>query len=246
MLPLLLLSCGKQGGFTDTLGNAAGSASPVLAREVVGIHMLSADTDYREPCHYVTEGLIKQTFGIDHDAELIENTQANGCTFEWDGRVVRIAFGGHKPYASVYHAEYAFDKRYQPKQAGVTSGLGGADGPAEAASGPNPAGTAGSVGTPAQIPGNKRDSTMANDTSRTPAHITPRASMPTEKAESQGAFVAMKGIGDKALWEPGRNTIHVLYNNHIINVQIMAGETQAKQKQQAAMLARVLIDGLSH
>jgi len=58
--------------------------------------------------------------------------------------------------------------------------------------------------------------------------------------------VAVKGIGDKAIWEPDRSTIHVLVNNHIINVQVKSGALPEAQKQHAIKLVKVLIDGLMH
>jgi len=135
-LPFLIFACGKPSVTSDNANSAGGTASPFLAREVVGTHMLSNDANYEEPCHYLNEEFIKGAFDLEHNIELTEHTQANGCTFEWDNNAVRVAFVGTRPFPSVYHAEYAFDKRYQPKQVGTTSGMSIAGEQGEAYTGP--------------------------------------------------------------------------------------------------------------
>ena len=52
----------------------------------------------------------------------------------------------------------------------------------------------------------------------------------------------MSGIGDKAVWEPAKNTLHVLMNNHILSVGINTKVAPAVRQQQAVQLAGVVLN----
>jgi hypothetical protein len=149
-----------------------------------------------------------------------------------------IAFGDSKPYQSIYKAEDTFDKLYQAKPAAVLSA------PVEevteaAPSGPEPAGTSAETAA--------ADSTHANTDDKHPTHAGVTAATPplTAHAVSKGNFEAVPNVGDKAVWDATTGALHVLYNNHIINVMVETkGKSEAK-KQQAESLADVLIEKIS-
>ncbi len=57
-----------------------------------------------------------------------------------------------------------------------------------------------------------------------------------------GNFVAMTGVGDKAVWEPAKSTLHVLYNNHIVNVRVQTKANEATRQQKASSLANLVLN----
>lgn len=247
---LLFTSCfqGDNASANDDANDAAGTGSPYLAREVTGVWLLSTDQrfGYDEPCNTLEEGLIENMFNVKETEKLETLDYPNGCQFKWAEGTVSVAFGGAKPYSSIYDAEYQFNKMYQGR-AGQVSGQMGETQEKPSYHGPNPEGTG--AERPAIEPkGGARadvdeDASPSNDSSSTTSGITPAAEQFTKPAVSVGRFIAVSGVGDKAVWEPAKNTIHVLYNNHIISVgvQTKAG-TPAQKQQKAASLAEIVLD----
>ena len=241
--PLLCLACGNPD--TDDANDAAGTASPYLAREVVGVHMLSNDTDYDKPCNVLGEEFVRATFNLGATTELVELDYPNGCTFEWDGNKVSLAFGGQKPYPSIYHAEYIFDKFYQGG-AGQVSGQSGETGQKAPLSGPATQGIG--AERPATEPEGPAsadidaDSTAGNDSSNSISGVTSAATQFAKPVVSTARFMAVPSVGDKAVWEPSAGAMHVLYNNHIINVTVTTKDTPVVRQQRAQSLAVVLLD----
>lgn len=247
---LLLSSCfqGDNAPTTDDANDAAGTASPYLAKEVAGVHMLSEDHlfGYDEPCTMLEEGFIENLIDAD---EMTTLDHENGCEFHTPKGNVTVAFGGPKPYPSIYHAEYIFNKTYQG-QVGQVSGQMGKTGEKPAISGPEPAGTG--AERPAIEPeGGAQadvddDASTPNDSSNSVSGVTSAATQFTPPAVSTGRFVAVSGIGDKAVWEPAKNTLHVLMNNHILSVGIQTKATPAVRQQQAVQLAGVVLNNFTH
>ena len=246
--PLLcLMSCfkGDNATTTDAANDAAGTASPYLAREVVGVHMLTTDANYDEPCNVLGEEFVRSTFNLGATTEMVELDYPNGCTFEWGGNKVSLAFGGSKPYPSIYHAEYIYDKNYQGGAAQV-SGQSGETGQKAPLSGPATQGT-GAERPVAEPEGSgsgdiDADSTAGNDSSNSVSGVTSAAVQFAKPVISTGRFVAVPGVGDKAVWEPAAGALHVLYNNHIVNITVSTKDTPAVRQQRARSLAEVLID----
>ena len=89
--------------------------------------------------------------------------------------------------------------------------------------------------------GVKKDIVATNDSATTVSGVTAAAVMTTAPATSSRKEIAVEGIGDKAVWEPATHTLHVLYNNHIVNVQVKTNDSQATQQQRAAMIANVIL-----
>jgi hypothetical protein len=250
-LPVLFLSScfkGDNATTTDGANDAAGTGSPYLAKRVVGVNMLSNDADYDEPCNVLGEEFVRGTFKLGATTEIAELDYPNGCTFEWGGNKVSLAFGGQKPYPSLYHAEYIFNKKYQDGAAPEAEEME-EHGEKAPLSGPAPGGTG--AERPATSPeGSKSadidaDATPDNDSSNSVSGITPVAAKFTKPAVSTGQFIAVPGLGDKAVWEPAKGAMHVLYNNHIVNVTVSTKDAPAVQKEHAQSLAEVLIDKIA-
>ncbi|CCH52150.1 hypothetical protein BN8_01124 [Fibrisoma limi BUZ 3] len=244
-IPLVSLSScfqGDNGNTVDDANDAGGTGSPYLAREVSGTWLLSTDHRfaYDAPCNVLDEGMIQSTFNVGLLEELSVTDARNGCTFEWEGNQVSVAFGGPKPYPSIYHAEYIFDKMYQPSKQGITTGQMGDVG-AESLFGPDPTGTVSER--PPVLPTSPagRDTLAQNDTATTVARIPPQATVFTEPAVNTVTGVAITGVGDKAIWEPAKNTLHVLYNNHILNLKVQTKEKPEVRMNKAVQLAGVLL-----
>jgi hypothetical protein len=224
---------------TDEANDAGGTASPYLAREVVGVHMLSNDANYDEPCNYLAEEFVRGTFKLGADVTIEKSDSPKGCSFRWADNEVTVSFGSRKPYPSIYHAEYVFDKTYQP---GVAQPYENTERKL-ALSGPSPEGTGAeqpaesATGIAAQ-----RDTSAANDTATSVSRVTAAATTLTTPATSAGRFLAYPGLGDKAVWEPSARVMHMLVNNHILNISIRTNGKPAQQQAQAAILANVIMN----
>lgn len=251
-LPVLFLSScfkGDNATTTDSANDAAGTGSPYLAREVAGVRMLTTDANYDEPCNILGEELVRSTFKLGTATEIAELDYPNGCTFEWGGNKVSLAFGGSKPYPSIYHAEYIFDKNYQGG-AGQVSGQMGVAGGKAPISGPATEGTGAErpVAEPEgpNSPDIDADTNLDNDSSNSVSGVTSAATQFAKPVVSTGRYAAVSDVGDKAVWEPAAGAMHVLYNNHIVNVTVATKETPTVRKQRAQSLAEVLIDKIAN
>lgn len=250
---LLLTSCfqGDNATVTDDANDAAGTGSPYLAREVVGVHLLSEDHrfGYDEPCNVLDEGFLQSMFDIKETDKLETVDGQNGCEFRWKGGLASISFGGPRPYQSMYHAEYEFNKRYQPGQPNQVSGQSGETSEKPALSGPNPEGTG--AERPAIEPKGgagadmDEDTSAANDSSDRVSGVTPAAAQFTKPAVTTGRFTTIANVGDKAVWEAAKNTMHVLYNNHIVSVRVETKGDVVARQQKAAALVNILLDRFS-
>ena len=63
--------------------------------------------------------------------------------------------------------------------------------------------------------------------------------------QSPSAGEAVGQVGDKAIWEPGKKVLHVLYNNHVFSVVAQMPGSQASLKQGAIGLARLVIESVN-
>ncbi|GAB3884302.1 hypothetical protein [Spirosoma agri] len=225
--PVLCFACGTSD--SDSISDAAGTASPFLAKQVVGVNTLSVYGDYDKPCNILDEAYMRGAFSISEETELKEADEHNGCEFEWGGNKIALSFGGVKPFESIYTAEYMFDKMYQGKA-----------GHSEAAAKPAPS-VPMPAGTETAEPSEHETAAKSEPSKEIQGDST--GAMPlTKPAVSTTHFDAVKGVGDKAVWEPAEGTLHVLYNNHIINVTVETKDKAEVRKEHAQELADVLIE----
>lgn len=234
--PVLCLACNSP----STPGDPASQmeASPIHARQVTGVRELTSDFNYDEPCNILGEEYVRTTFNVPETTEFDESLADNGCEFSWSGNKVAITFGGTKPFPSIYQAESIFDHLYQMKP------MPKMDTPIEETtqatiSGPETDKTAAET--------SAADSTHQNTDDKQPNHAGVSAATPplTKPAVSKGNYKAVPQLGDKAIWDETTGAMHVLYNNHIINVTVETkGQPEAKKKQ-AESLAEVLIEKIT-
>ncbi|GAB4025007.1 hypothetical protein GCM10028773_49480 [Spirosoma koreense] len=214
-------------------------ANPIHAKVPTGVRALSTDFNYDEPCNILGEEYVRETFSLDEKTELEETHALNGCEFEWGGNKVVVAFGGERPFASVYQAEFNFDKMYQGKKSEPLPAVSEQALDQEADSGPHTEGT--------NAESSAADSTHANTDDKHPNHAGVSAGTPplTKPAVSKGNYEAVANVGDKALWDPTTGAMHVLYNNHIISVTVETKGNAETKKKQAESLTEVLIEKIS-
>ena len=236
--PVLCLACNSPSTPSDPASQM--EASPILAKKVAGVNALTVDFNYDEPCNILGEEYVRNMFNLEEKTELSEAHMHNGCEFEWNGNKVAVAFGGAKPYASVYQAEYNFDKMYQARPSEtLTAPVSESMLVESAQSGPETEGTGAEV--------SAADSTHHNTDDKHPNHAGESAATPplTGPAVSKGNYEAVANLGDKAVWNATTGAIHVLYNNHIISVMVETKDKAEVKKQRAESLADVLIEKIS-
>lgn len=238
--PVLCLACSSPSSTTDPANQM--DASPIMAKQVAGVTALSTDANYDEPCNLLGEEYIRQTFNLEETTKLEESIGHSGCGFEWAGNKVTVSFGGKRPYSSTYLAEYSFDKQFQGKPAIAMTE------PVEAAndsttSGPETEGTNAETSAKTTVPEETKHTTADNHPQH--AGVTSAAPALTGHAVSTGHFEAVSNVGDKAVWDASTGAMHVLYNNHIINVTVESKDKAEVKKERAQSLAEVLIDKIA-
>jgi hypothetical protein len=241
-LPLLVsASCGSPN--TDDANDAAGTGSPYLAREVVGVHMLSSDANYDKLADNLTEEFVRATFKLGEDTELMVHDERAGVEYHWGKNHVHITMADERPFPSVYHAEAAFNKMYQNGKTDVMGQMGEA-GEKAPLSGPNPEGT-GAEGPGVESGQVGHDANTANDTTDHPSGETAAATIVVKPVKDTEKGEAVLGVGDKAIWEPATETLHVLLNNHILNIKVETADKEAVKQERAKVLAQVLLANMT-
>lgn len=239
--PVLCLACNSPSSSTDPANNM--DANPIVAKKVVGVDALSTDANYDEPCTILGEEYVRKTFNLDETTKLEEILGHDGCEFDFAGNKVIVSFAGKRPFASIYVAEYTFDRMYQGKPASVmTKSVETVQD--SASSGPK------TEGTNAEVPVAEATETEAHHTTddNQPQHggITAATPALTKHAVSTGHYAAVPNVGDKAVWDETTGAMHVLYNNHIISVTVESKDKPEVRKERAQSLAEVLIDKIAN
>ncbi len=234
-----MVSC--RPGDRDDANDAGGTSSPYLARQVVGVRMLSNDAIYDKASNLLAEELVRGTFKLGGDTEVDVVDEAQGGKFSWGKNEVDVSFATQRPYQSIYHAEYAFDRMFQNRPAARMKAPEVAT--EEPQSGPKPEGTGAEM--PAESATSslaKQDASAKNDTATSVSRQTPAATQLTPPAITTAQFAAYPGLGDKAVWDASTKTMHVLLNNHILNVRVNTSDNVTMARQHAAILANVILD----
>ncbi len=202
--------------------------------------MLTVDFNYDEPCNILDEEFMRGALNIPESTELEEAHEHTGCSYAWGGNKIILSFGGEKPYSSVYDAEYQFDKLYQGKSEKpmVTIAEAPASTTVSSSEGTNPAAIV-SDSSLADHKGTQNDDQ--------PEHAGESAEAPalTKHAVNKGNYKAVTNVGDKAVWDASTGQMHVLYNNHIINVTVETKDKAEVRKEHAQNLAEVLMEKIA-
>ncbi len=221
-LPVLMLTSCYNTGTDASTGNTSDNGSAILAKQVTGVNMIKSDVIYEEPCAIIDEELMRKTFSLGEDVKLEDVSAGTGCEYEWAGNKVMLSFGGHRPYQSIFTAAYQFDKMYQGKAMGEddvakADTISGATVTADPNAG---------AGTPPDSAGAKQDDDKPK----------------IKPAVAHGAYEPVKNVGDKAVWNASEGALHVLYINHIINVQVETKDKNDVKKERAKLMATVLME----
>jgi hypothetical protein len=236
LLPVLLLACGQGSSTTDSANDAAGTGSPFEARRVTGTRLLTTDYKYDKICNLLDEGFIRNTFNVDALTKLTTYDSQKGCAYQWGDKEVKVSFGGPEPYSSLYDAERAFDKRFQPKAVDEID----TKPHKPSLFGPRPQGT-GAERPAIRSPKPENDS-LAIIHRDSDGEIT--STRLTEPAYGTKNGIAIAGIGNKAIWEPDKRTLDVLYLQHIFSIQINTDSSPDTQQKRAIKLAQLVLNEL--
>lgn len=109
----LATGCGNSTPYNAN--EAAESGDDYLARQVVGVRLLTSDYRYERICSFVEEGFVEETFDLKPATEMNVTESMSGCRYDWEGGQIIVSFVNPNPYPSTYKAEYEFDKMYQPR-----------------------------------------------------------------------------------------------------------------------------------
>jgi len=250
-IPLALLGLSSCGGSVsgtkggDVEGSGVNNTADV-GRYVTGTFLTSADVKYDKLSNVLDETYVASLFNV-AGSDITVRDLNSGAEFYWGGKKrLVISTTARRPFPSIYHAEYHFDSLYQPQalaarrrnfKADVTS-YGANSGGGLVETPPVTAntygnGSGGSLG---------RDSTAANDTAMTIARVTASANQLTAVPRSTERLVAVPGVGDKALWDPQKRMLHILYLHHVLHVTLNNHPNPNVDKQMASQMALVLLD----
>ncbi|QJD79507.1 hypothetical protein [Spirosoma rhododendri] len=241
LLGLLMAACSTENSQTSDVPAAPGWGDDYVARRVSGVYLLSTDYHYQYVCNYLPEAFVKNLFKLGNDVELEKHSRLNSCELRWGSNAIGFYLESEKPFESVYQSEYYFNKRFEP-QANPIADQGTK--PRPTIYGPAPQGTAtGPISSTAASPA--QDSARGFDPSGPIEGITEPKPALVAPARNTATGRAVTGVGDKAIWEPGKKALHVLYNNHVFSVVArMSGDT-TRLKQGSIGLARRVIDMIS-
>ncbi len=246
LLGLLVAACSPstQNDKTSDIPAPPGWGDNNVARHVSGVYLLSTDYHYLEPCNYLPEAFVQKLFKLGEEVELEKVSGRNRCELHWGHNTIGFYMESEKPFESVYQSEYAFNKKFDPQA--NKSPEQGSD-PKPTIFGPSPQGTAASgppTSNTAATP--EQDSARGFDPSGPIEGITEPKPALVAPAHNTATGQAVTGVGDKAIWEPGKKALHVLYNNHVFSVVAnMPGDT-AQLKQGSISLAKLVIDSITY
>lgn len=222
-------------------GSGAGTRDANLAKRVSGVWLLSTDYHYQERCNYLPEEFVRNLFQLGEDVELAKHSRLNSCELRWGPNRIGFNLETEKPFESTFQSEYYFNKRFEPK---ANEAIDQNTPSKPALSGPAPEGTNAELPASTTETTPKQDSTRGGDPSGPLSGITQASPPIATPAKNTATGEAVNQLGDKAIWEPARKTLHVLYNNHVFSVEAQMPGNPAKLKQQVIGLAKLVMHSL--
>ncbi len=173
------------------------------------------------------------------DIELTKYSDLNSCEFRWGPNKISFQLESNKPFESTFQSEYYFDKLFQP-QAHQEADQNAMSKPT--IFGPAPEGTNGEFATSSTT--RQQDSTRGADPAGPIEGMTKATPPIASQAQDTPTGEAIQNVGDKAIWEPGKKSLHILYNNHVFSVVSQLPGQPDKLKQGAIGLAKLVIHSL--
>jgi hypothetical protein len=237
-----LVACSTQERDNMDNGNAAGTGDDYVAKRVSGVWLLSTDYHYQERCNYLPEEFVRNLFQLGDKVELEKYSELNSCELRWGPNKVGFYLESEKPFESTFQSEAFFDRLFQPQ---VRKAADENTPSKPTIYGPSPQGTNSEFPVNEAGTSPKQDSTRGGDPSAPIAGITQPVPPIAKPAQNTATGEAVNGVGDKAIWEPGKKALHVLYNNHVFSVVAQVPGSQAKLKQGARGLAELVIQTLN-
>jgi hypothetical protein len=208
--------------------------------------LLSTDYNYDERCNYLPVEYIRTLFKLNESVELEKHDLPNGCEVHWSGQKAGFSFEPGSPYESTFQSEYAFDKLFQPGRMAEREAISETPGVKDGSyHGPNPQGTG--VEYPKQgLPGQGVDASEKNDMNNQQPTPGQTAAVTNLVAPMQNTptGVPVMGVADKAIWDPGKRTLHVLHLNHIMHVMAPKSGNDQTAREGAIALAKAIIGRL--
>lgn len=235
--PVLCLACNNASTPADPASQM--DASPIHAKKVAGVDMLTVDFNYDDPCNILGEEYIRGLFNVSPTTKLEEVRDHDGCGFAWSGNKILVSFAGERPYSSIYLAEYTFDRKFQGKSAAMQEVTPSAPKSVTLTDDSDEGNNESAAVTDAGA-ADKADST--SDAHPNHGGVTAASPKLTKSAVNEGKYEAVPHVGDKAVWDASTGAMHVLFNNHIINVQVETKGNAETKKEHAQNLAEVVID----
>lgn len=228
--PVLCLACNNPGTYQDPASQM--DASPLVAKKVVGVSTLVTDFNYDDPCTIVGEEFVRSAFKLEETTKVEEANGHEGCEFVWEGNKVIISFVGKKPFASVFTAQYMFDKMFGSKEPVAVA---------------KPEADSSKVETTSSSEGTNPNAIVTNAIASTGDKHTEAMAAEHMTAPSVGmaSGKAVQNLGDKAVWDEAKGAMHVLYNNNIINVMVSTKGKAEMREEQAKSIAEVLIEKIA-
>lgn len=240
---LCLAACSTQS--RDNLENlnaaGAGDSDNKLAKRVSGTWLLSTDYRYQERCNYLPEEFVKNLFNLGEDVELTKYSGLDNCELRWGPNKIGFHLESRKPFESTFQSEYYFNKLFEPQ---ANKAEEADNQPKPTIYGPAPEGTNAEFPATTEEPTPKQDSTRGGDPSAPLEGVTAPTPPIAQPARNTATGEAITEVGDKAIWEPGKKALHVLYNNHVFSVIVQAPGSMAQARQGAISLAKLITHSL--
>lgn len=230
----------------DDANDAAGTGDAATARRVSGMWLLSTDYNYDQRCNYLPVEYVQSLFKLSEDVKLEKYDLTNGCEVRWDGQKVGLYFEKGSPYESTFQSEYAFDRLYQPRRVAVLDSISERPGVKQGSyHGPRPEGTGAERPAEGSSPAGGIDASAKNDSTNQPTPgKTQAATRLVAPAQNTPTGIAITGVGDKAIWEPAKRTLHVLHLNHILSVSAPMSGSEKTAREGAMAMANTIIGRL--
>ncbi|WP_421826257.1 hypothetical protein [Larkinella sp.] len=236
-----LLACG--GGSSGTAdidsGGGARHASNILGRQVSGTRLLSEYYKYNMPCYYIGEASLKSMFNLEEAVPLIWKETESTCEVVLNNKkLVVLSTTTDRPFESVFHADYYFNRLYQPEALDRR-------GPQQPYTGPEPQGTGaespvGGAGTNSSA-GNSAVAGAPNDSIQVHAAPGQLASAQLKDSDEQQAGPQpVAGVWEKAVWDAKSRTLHILNLQHVFHITVSHGPTAKMDSLNATKLGALL------